>query len=525
MLDKVKNAKIGSIVPIFEVIEGIDAEDLFIKLSDYGRNKNSIFLESAEIMPKHGELSIGSSNPCLKVIGKGSEFEIKALNNLGTKFLLFLKGNFKFCDKVEHGRNVIKGKIKKVKGLVDEDKRLALKSHLDVLRTLTFKFKPDEKPLIPYAGLFGAITSDFVDQFENLNCEEGSNEINYEMFFLDNLFIKNHIENKTYIISNALVMDDKREKLYNECLKTIESYKKALKKKIPKNRKYKIKEFQQTSDTTKEEFIASVNKLKKQIYEGNILQIKLSREITSNYNAEPYEIYKKLKQQDPSPYMFFINNDSGILIGSSLGINLKVHGDNEKNVSIKILGSQTKRGFESVNLNKDLDNKFEADLKINKDEISQQMLLIDSARNDITRISESGSRFVDELYSIEKLSDKQYVSSSVKGRLRGDLDAFHAYLVTMNRHAGFPKIAAMKLLKQLEKTKRNYHSGAVCFFTPSNDLRSVSIKKSIRLKNNKAYIRGESNIVASSDSKETYQNTKKMIDECLKAIKLSGGLK
>src|SRR3989344_9152118 len=151
LLDKIKNAKIGSILPIYEAIDYIEPMEFFIKLSNYGRNKNAILLESADTSLK--ERSLGSANPCLKVTGKNEDFEINALSNLGRKFLQFLKDDFKFCDKVEYGKNAIKGKLKPVRRSVSEDQRLRLKTHMDVLRTIAFKFKPTEKLLMPYAGL------------------------------------------------------------------------------------------------------------------------------------------------------------------------------------------------------------------------------------------------------------------------------------------------------------------------------------------------------------------------------------
>src|SRR3989344_5808377 len=96
---KCSNAKPGTLVPIIETLPyAIDAVDYFAKLSDYGRNKNCVMFESASKVPKYGERSIGSCDPCLKIIGKSENFEITALNNLGEKFIELLHGDFDFCD-------------------------------------------------------------------------------------------------------------------------------------------------------------------------------------------------------------------------------------------------------------------------------------------------------------------------------------------------------------------------------------------------------------------------------------------
>src|SRR3989338_7983221 len=100
--EQIKQAKIGQIITLFKVIEEpLNSLELFAKLSDYGRKKNSILLESADIVPKYGEYSLGTANPCLKIEGFKEDFEIKALNNLGKQFITLLKKDkdLAFCDK------------------------------------------------------------------------------------------------------------------------------------------------------------------------------------------------------------------------------------------------------------------------------------------------------------------------------------------------------------------------------------------------------------------------------------------
>ena len=524
LLDKIKNAKIGSILPIYEAIDYIEPMEFFIKLSNYGRNKNAILLESADTSLK--ERSLGSANPCLKVTGKNEDFEINALSNLGRKFLQFLKGDFKFCDKVEYGKNAIKGKLKPARRNTSEDQRLKLKTHLDILRTVAFKFKPIEEHSIQYGGLFGVISYDFVDQFEDLpkNAQDNLSDADYEMYFLDNLFVVDHEEKKAYIVANALVMDDKKERLYRECLNTVDHYRKSLKKKMPKVKKYKKKAFQLTAGATKEEFVSAANKIKKHILEGDILLASLSRELTANYNAEPLDIYSQLKQILQG-HMFYINTDDGILLGSSLNANLRVKGDKEKVVDASIIGRSNPRGLVNGSIDKDLDNKYEAELKVNSEEVARHIMLIDFARNDLARISERGSIYTDRLYAVEKHSNAQYLASNVKCILRNGLDALHAYLATMNAQAGTPKITAIKLLRQYEKAKRGFYGGSFCCITPGGDLSSMIITSALKLKNNKAYARAEANLTCNTLPEHAFQETEDRAKTCINAIKLSGGLK
>src|SRR3989338_277372 len=292
--DKIKKAKLGEIVPVYKVIEKrVDSIEFFSKLSDYGRKKHSILLESADIVPKYGELSIGSANPCLKLSGLNEDFEIKALSPLGKKILKLLKKDLSFCDKLTVKGDAIKGKLAPKRQNVSEDERLKLKTHIDIIRAVVFKFKAVEKPVIPFCGLFGAISYDFIDQFEDLpkNELDPLNNPDYELYLLDNLFLTDHKQSKTYIIANAFITDNKRDDIFKECQKKIESYEKALEKQAPKPKKVKQRGSQIETDTSEKEYEEVVAKMKTHILQGDIFQVVPSRTIISTYAAEPLDIY------------------------------------------------------------------------------------------------------------------------------------------------------------------------------------------------------------------------------------------
>ena len=531
--EKVEKASLNSIIPIYKVVDNIeDPVDYFAKLSDYGRKKNCMLLESADIVDKYGELSIGTSNPCLHIKGFKEEFEIKALNKLGETILKLIKPDLKFCDKLTYKKNNIKGILKPKRKTVNEEERLKLKTHIDIIRTIAFKFKPTEKPFIPYCGLFGSISYDFIDQFEDLpeNKEDLLNDPDYELYFCDNLFLMDHKNKKTYLISNALITDKKpkeREKIYNNCLKNIESYEEVFKQKIPKTKKLKPIKQELKSDTSKEEYMDIIRKMKNHILKGDIFQVVPSRTITTNYNAEPLDIYRKLRNLNPSPYMFFINNNNGILLGASPEMFLRVQGDEEKIVEIRPIAGTKPRGIINDQIDKDLDSRYESELKIDRKELAEHTMLIDLARNDVARISKPGSRYVNEPYIVEKYSHVQHLVSNVKGVLRDDLDALHAYLASMNMGTltGAPKVEAMKLIREVEKNKRGFYGGSVGYITPSGDLDSCIVIRSMRLKKDTAYIRAGGGIVYDSVAKSEFVETEKKAKACLKAIQAAGGLK
>ncbi|MBW2990061.1 anthranilate synthase component 1 [Candidatus Woesearchaeota archaeon] len=528
--EKLKKAKIGDIVPVYKIIDGpIDSIEFFAKLSNYGNKKNSILLESADIVPKYGELSIGSVSPCLRMTGSKDDFEIKALTALGKDILKLLKKDLGFCDKLTCSNDLIKGKLAPKRKNVSEDERLKLKTHIDIIRAVAFKFRPTEKPFIPYCGLFGAVSYDFIDQFEDLpeNKEDILKNPDYELYFLDNLFLIDHKQVKAYLIANALVTGNDKGKLYKECMKKIASYEQALKAKLPKPKKLRPKKQEISTDTSKEEYEEIVGKMKLHILQGDIFQVVPSRTIIADYNAEPLDIYSKLRELNPSPYMFYMNQSKGILLGASPEMSLRVQGETEKTVEIRPIAGTKPRGLVDDKVDKDLDSRYEAELKIDPKELAEHTMLIDLARNDIAKVSESGTRYCDEPFIVEKYSHVQHLVSNVQGKLKKGLDALHAYLATMNMGTltGAPKIEAMRLIRENEKVKRGFYGGAVGYITPDGDMDTTIVIRSMFLRDNKAYIRAGAGIVYDSIPKNEFLETEKKAEACLKAIRLAGGLK
>ncbi len=528
-----KGAGAGSIVPVYKAIDiEMDAVEYFARLSDYGRKQNSILLESSEFVRKYGEQSIGSANPCLKVLGRGAGFEISALNALGRRFLqaLHAGNDFGFCENVKYRRDSISGTLRAhANSALSESERLRQKTHADILRKIAFKFHATQKPFAPYGGLFGAISYDFIDQFEELpkNRKDLLNEPDYELLFLDNLFMISHAEKKLYLVANALLFDDDFNGAYEKCLETIADYEKALSAEIPEKRSFKKTEKRVSSDTSRKEFIAIVNRMKQHILRGDIFQAVPSRTIITNYAAEPLDIYAELRRLNPSPYMFYFAHSSGILLGASPELCLKVSGNERKTAQIRPIAGTKPRGFANGRIDADLDSRYEAELKTDRKELAEHAMLVDLARNDIARISDAGTRSVSEAFVVEKYSHVQHLVSNVLGVLRKDLDALHAYLASMNMGTltGAPKIEAMKLLRKYEKTRRGFYGGAVCYFTPSADFDSTIIIRSLQLKGGKACARAGAGIVHDSIAEREFEETEKKAKAALRAIELaeSGG--
>ena len=513
----------GEIVPIVkELSSDQSALDFFAKLSDYGRKENSILLESADIVQKYGEKSIGSASPCLKVQGRKAQFEIFALNPLGEQFLKFIQPKLGFVKEIEFTKKAIKGELKREHSTVSEEERLHLKTHADILRTITFAFSPTQKPFVPYAGLFGAISYDFIDQFEQLplNKKDSLQDPDYELLFLDNLFLVDHEKQKYEFVANALLMEENFESIYENCLKKIDSFEEVLPKKIPESKKVSEKASVET-DVSDAEYAGIVKKMKEHIVAGDVFQIVPSRTFSCKYKAEPLDIYRELRALNPSPYMFYFKNSVGVLLGSSPETFLKVEGEKEKMVEIRPIAGTRKRGIVNGAIDQDLDSRMENELRMDEKELAEHTMLVDLARNDVARVSLPGTRTVDAIHRVEKYSHVMHLVSNVRGTLRPELDALHAYLASMNMGTltGAPKMKAMELLRCYEKEKRGFYGGSVGYFTPSGDFDSCIVIRSMRLKHGKAHIRAGAGIVFDSVPEKEAEETRAKANACIQAIK------
>ena len=489
----------------------------FAKISDYGRKPNAMLLESADIVPKYGEQSLGTADPCLKISGKNESFRIEALNKTGERFIKVLHGDFDFCNSVDYGKKTITGTLKPSRKKVSEEERLQLKTHMDILRIITFKFMPEQYSQLPYGGLFGAFSYDFIDQFEELPKVDDRLDLpDYEFFYVDNLFITNHKTGKTLLIANALITDDESSAI-SECFDKISYYKKQLFSKLPAKQTFNNK-ITETSFPSKDEFEENVRKIKQHIVKGDVFQTVISRTTKTTFNDEPLDIYSRLRKLNPSPYMFYINNSKYTLFGASPEMSLRVQ---NKIIEIRPIAGTKPRGLINGKIDQDLDSKYETELKTDPKELAEHTMLIDLARNDIARIAKPGTRFVDEALVVEKYSHVQHLVSNVRGELKPNLDAFHAYLASMNMGTltGAPKVEAMKLIRKYEKTTRSFYGGAVGYITPSGNLDSTIVIRSVLIKNKFAYISAGAGIVADSIPENEFLETEKKAAACLKAIR------
>jgi len=465
-------AEPGQIVPIVKRIDMPEPVDFFAKVSDYGRAKNCCLFESREHLAGYTALSFGTSRPALYLTGTGANFSIKALSKTGRRMIEYLsakESHFDFCESVEFDAEKISGKIEQSTQLVDEQTRLKTTNQMDVLRAIAFAFKLASKPFRVTCGLLGALSYDFIDQFESLPANEDDllGNPDYELYFADNIFLMDHEQGQGYVIVNVIITDGDREAVIAEAQECFDYYNNLARFDVPRGSEFSGSIPPASTDTNQNDYEAMVKTAKRHILDGDIFQVVLSRTKTEPCPDEPLDVYKRLRQLNPSPYMFYLNTPNTILMGSSPELNLRVSGTETRDVEIRPIAGTKPRGRVGDRIDQDTDFRYEAELKLDRKELAEHIMLVDLARNDIARVAAPGTRVVTELLTAEKYASVQHLVSNVKGTLATELDALSAYLATMNMGTltGAPKIEAMKIIRQLEKTKRGYYGGAVMYLT------------------------------------------------------------
>ncbi|PIY60122.1 anthranilate synthase component I, partial [Candidatus Woesearchaeota archaeon CG_4_10_14_0_8_um_filter_47_5] len=369
---------------------------------------------------------------------------------------------------------------------------------------------------IPFCGLFGVISYDAIDYFEELPKQKAEKDElpDMEFCFADRLFVIDHMKNKTFLIANLLVTEESTQDDYFSCMETIKQYEAAFREtreyaiiKIRKSRKNSL------SISVKDPaFRRGVEKIKEHIRKGDIFQCVISRTFSVKLSEDPLDTYVRLKSINPGPYMFYFNSKEYTLVGSSPETCLKV---TDRILEIRPIAGTLPRGKDE-----ELDSRYEVELLLNEKELAEHCMLVDLARNDIAKVSLPGSRTTPQLLRVEKFSHVQHLVSSVQGILRPELDALHAYIATMNMGTltGAPKIKAMELIRRYESEKRGFYGGAVCYLTPTGEFDSCIIIRAITMRGKKAYVRTGAGIVYDSDPKRETDETCMKAKACLAAL-------
>ncbi|PKL87408.1 MAG: anthranilate synthase component I [Ignavibacteriae bacterium HGW-Ignavibacteriae-2] len=348
-------------------------------------------------------------------------------------------------------------------------------------------------------GIVGYLGFENVSLIESVINFDGHDEVHNpdSIFGLFNSVIAfDHYKHQLIIIHNAhLDEHDSPESAYSAAKKEITILKNTLAKPIEYKSDFELTD-KNIDQWQPEEFFENVKKSKKNIYDGDVFQLVLSKRFKSGYNGDPLNIYRALRIINPSPYMYFMEFGNELtIIGTSPEDLVKVK---EKNATILPIAGTRKRGKTP-----DEDKSLEENLLNDTKEIAEHQMLVDLARNDLGRVCNYDTVRLTEKMSIHRFSHVMHIVSRVEGILREDKNCVDALTASFpaGTVSGAPKIRAIQLINQYEKLKRGVYAGAVGYINFSGNLDMCIAIRTLFAKDNTVYWQAGAGIVADSDPK------------------------
>ena len=475
-----KMSKKGNLIPVYkEILADTDTPvSAFMKLNN---SKNCFLLESVEGGEKWARYSFIGLNPSLIFKSRGEKVTL------------------------------IKNSKKEV---------IESSNPLSILQGIMQQFKPVELEGLPrfYGGAVGFMSYDMVKFFEDLpDTVKDDTDWNDSYFMItDTLVIFDNLKHNVKVVCNVHLGNDKTDinKQYKKAIETINQIitllNRPLKNQVidSSNKSLKIR-----SNLKKNDFKDIVNKAKKYIRAGEIIQVVLSQRFETDLNTDPFNLYRSLRMVNPSPYMYYLKMDKDIIVGSSPEVLVRLENDE---IFLRPIAGTRPRGKDEKE-----DTALENSLKKDPKEIAEHIMLVDLGRNDVGRVSKMGQVRVDDFMVIERYSHVMHLVSSVYGILKKGKNAFDVLAASFpaGTVSGAPKIRAMEIIDELEKHRRGPYSGSVGYFGFSGNMDFCITIRTMLVKNNKIHIQAGAGIVMDSKPENEFLETQNKAKGMIKAIK------
>ncbi len=371
------------------------------------------------------------------------------------------------------------------------------------------EFRPPQPSPLPhfYGGAVGHLSYDAIRYFEPTIPPPPKDELGIpELYFLatDRVLVFDHRARKLRIIVNARPGEEGPEAAYREAAEKIEDL---------------LTRLQQPSvltpiftagptvpgdiacNTTREEYHAMVAAAQEYIRAGDIFQMVPSQRFETEYTGRPLDLYRALRFVNPSPYMFILRGRGYHLVGSSPEVHVRV---DDGRVQIRPIAGTIRRGETPAE-----DEARAAQLLDDPKERAEHLMLVDLARNDVGRIAKFGTVQVTDFMTIERYSHVMHLVSNVIGELSPGRSTYDVMRATFpaGTVSGAPKVRAMQIINELEKSKRCSYAGAVGYFGHDGNLNSCIALRTVLLQGNRAYVQAGGGVVADSTPEGEHQET------------------
>jgi anthranilate synthase component 1 len=270
-----------------------------------------------------------------------------------------------------------------------------------------------------------------------------------------------------------------------------------------------------TSEFGEEAFKAAVEKSKRYIFDGDIMQVVVSQRMSQPYAASPLSLYRALRTLNPSPYMFYYDMGDHHVVGASPEILVQLEADT---VTVRPIAGTRPRGK-----SREEDEALAADLLNDPKELAEHLMLMDLGRNDVGRVAETGTVQVSEKMVIERYSHVMHIVSNVEGRRKPGVSAMDVLRATFpaGTLSGAPKVRAMEIIDELEPTKRGIYGGAVGYLGYNGDMDLAIAIRTAVIKDGTLFVQAGAGVVADSVPQSEWEETRNKARAVLRAAELA----
>jgi len=360
-------------------------------------------------------------------------------------------------------------------------------------------------------GYFGYEIIRYIEpRLANINKTDELNVADILLMVSNDLLVVDNLSSKVHIITHI----NPDESTYEDALSKLN----VIEDNIKKSFQYKksppagIQADNFVSSFGKNNFMKTVEDIQRYIISGDVMQVVPSQRLRCPFKAKPIDLYRQLRILNPSPYMYFLNLDDVIIVGSSPEILTRV--DNNNIATVRPIAGTRSRGNTAEE-----DQKLEQDLLSDDKEIAEHLMLIDLGRNDLGRIAKTGSVNITKKMFIERYSHVMHIVSNVECELKEGMSSMDVLKATFpaGTLSGAPKVRAMEIIDEVESLKRNIYSGAIgnLSWHGGMDL-AIAIRTAV-IKDEVLYVQAGAGIVYDSVPELEWQETMDKAQALIKA--------
>jgi len=442
-----------------------------------------------------------------------------------TPLTLFLKANGKFLlESVESGYNLgrysfiglgkksemeIRGKTLIIRefsqGAPLPQEYFEMDNPLEKVREYFHSFKVLAYDGLPpfFGGAVGYLGYEAVQFFENIPVKNQDGILPDGLFVIPETLLVFDSVKRSVLIIICTVPGSSPEESYSQAAQKIEIISKSLAPPLlyGEEQPHERKNVEVRLETSHEDFLKNVERCQEYIQNGEAIQIVLSQKIFFQTDCSPFELYRRLRIVNPSPYLFFLDFEKFFLIGSSPEVMVRLQ---NRELLLKPIAGTRRRG---VSIEED--HVLARELLEDPKERAEHIMLVDLGRNDLGRIAVPGTVQVTDFMAVEKYSHVMHIVSTIKAELDSAYDVFDVIRATFpaGTVTGAPKIRAMEIISELEPSRRGPYGGMIFYLGFNGNLDSCITIRTIVLKDRVATVQAGAGVVADSMPEAEYEET------------------